>query len=96
MEAKLTMSIPCSKYFLLQSQSNYSFQANQCGISFGCFRQPQGCIDDCQLLITYVVVENMPGYVDFTMTTTAKWIALGHNGVSMMVGKYSKIAKREQ
>ena len=96
MEAKLTLSIPYNKYFLLQKQCNFSFQANQCEASFGCFRQPQGCTDNCQLLITYVVAENMPGYIDITMTTTAEWIALGHNGVSQMVWKYFKIPKMKQ
>ena len=71
---------------MLQKQSTYSFQTNQCELSFGCFRQPQGCIDDCQLLITYVLAKNMSGYVDVTMTTTTEWIALGHNRISQMVG----------
>ena len=53
------------------------------------------CIDNCQLLITYAITKNMPGYVDVTMTATAEWIALGHNRVSLMVGKYLDFAKKE-
>ena len=37
----------------------------------------------------------MPGYLDVTMTATAEWIALGHNRVSLMVGKYLDFAKKE-
>ena len=38
----------------------------------------------------------MLGYVDVTMTTTAEWTALGHNRVSLMVGKYLDFAKKKR
>ena len=53
-------------------------------------------MNNCQLLITYAVTKNMLGYVDVTMTTTAEWIALGHNRVSLMVGKYLDLVKKKK
>ena len=64
-------------------------QASECDISFGCFRKPENCIGaDCEFLITYKATENMPEYVDISMTTTWQWIGLGHNIFPLMV-KYA-------
>ena len=38
----------------------------------------------------------MSDYLDVTMTTTAEWIALGHNRVSLMVGKYLDFTKKKK
>ena len=73
-------------YCMVESFLRLFSQTSECSINFGCFRRPQNCTgQDCEFLITYKAVENMPEYVDITMTTTSQWIALGHNGQRFMV-----------
>lgn len=58
-------------------------------MEFGCFRIPAQCTgSDCKLLITYRNTTTMNKYVDITMETTGKWVALGHNSVGKMVRKF--------
>ena len=64
------------------------FQASNCGTSFGCLRSPANCDGtNCDVIITYVLTPNMPGYLDVSMLTNRQWVALGHNSQPLMVRK---------
>ena len=86
------------KGFILQFKCSFFclifgiiFQTSQCGISFGCFRSPEGCNGDaCAIIITYVLAPNMSDYLDVRMLTSLNWVALGHKPENSTFGMVCK------